>query len=73
MIIIASGLDFESSIGAVISCMGGIGPGIGSVGPAANYNHIPEVAKMTLSVLMIVGRLEIYTVLAIFTISFWKK
>ncbi|MEZ5001161.1 MAG: potassium transporter TrkG [Bacteroidales bacterium] len=67
------GIDPETSAGSVATVMGGIGPGLGSVGPAGNFAHLPEMAKVLLSFLMIVGRLEIFTILAIFMPLFWKE
>lgn len=67
------GLDFDSSIGSVAATLGNIGPGIGSVGPAGNFHHIPAVGKWFLSFLMLLGRLELYTVLILFTPYFWKS
>lgn len=73
-IIIASlGYDLESSLGAVASCLGNIGPGLGAVGPAENYAHFPIFGKWFLSFLMLIGRLELFTVLVLFTPYFWKK
>ncbi|MCK9167481.1 MAG: TrkH family potassium uptake protein [Bacteroidales bacterium] len=69
----ALGVDLKTSASSVATCMAGIGPGIGSVGPAANFAHLPESGKLLLSFLMITGRLEIYTILALFSIKFWKK
>ncbi len=65
------GIDLETSVGSVAATLGNVGPGIGTVGPADNYAHIPAVGKWLLSFLMVVGRLEIYTVLVIFTRHFW--
>jgi trk system potassium uptake protein TrkH len=65
--------DLETSMGAVASCMGNIGPGLGTVGPVFTYSHIPDVGKWFLSFLMMLGRLELFTVLVLFTPSFWKK
>ncbi len=67
------GLDLVSAMGAVIACLGNIGPGIGSVGPAENYAHIPAAGKWLLSFYMLVGRLELFTVLILFTPAFWRK
>lgn len=67
------GLDFESAIGSTIASLGNIGPGIGNVGPAENYSWIPDIGKWVLSSLMLLGRLELFTVLIIFTPFFWKK
>lgn len=65
------GLDIDTSIGAVAATLGNVGPGIGMVGPAENYFHLPAMGKWILSFLMLVGRLEIFTVLVIFTRPFW--
>jgi trk system potassium uptake protein TrkH len=52
--------------------MAGIGPGLGTLGPLSNFSALPETAKAALSLLMIIGRLEIITVFTIFTRTFWK-
>ncbi len=66
------GQSWASSFGAVASCMGGIGPGFGTVGPVSNFLHLPEAAKYFLAFIMILGRLEIYSVLIIFSNWFWR-
>ncbi len=67
------GLDLESSMGSVAATISNIGPGLGSVGPTNNYAAIPAVGKWFLSFLMLIGRLELYTVLILFSPAFWKK
>lgn len=67
------GLDFTSAIGASIATLGNIGPAIGSVGPVESYAHIPAAGKWILSFFMLLGRLELFTVLLLFSPSFWKK
>jgi trk system potassium uptake protein TrkH len=69
----AQGVDLLTSIAATVACMFNIGPGFGSVGPAENYAHLPALAKWVLTVCMIAGRLEFYTLLVILTPDFWKK
>jgi trk system potassium uptake protein TrkH len=69
----AVGLDFETSFGAIITSIGNVGPGLGSVGPAENFAHIPAFGKWYLSFLMLLGRLELFTVLVVLTPTFWKK
>lgn len=64
--------DMESSMGAVATSLGNIGPGLGSVGPAENFYHIKPIGKWFLSFLMLLGRLELFTVLVLFAPSFWK-
>ncbi len=72
-IMTAYGLDFTSAIGASIATLGNIGPAIGSVGPVENYAHIPTGGKWVLSFFMLLGRLELFTVLLLFSPAFWKK
>ncbi len=62
----ALGLDFESALSSVLACLGVIGPGFGTVGPAQNYAHLPLAGKYCLSLLMLLGRLEIFTILVLF-------
>lgn len=66
------GQSMATSFGSVATCMGGIGPGFGTVGPASNFFHLPAISKYFLVFIMIVGRLEIYSVMVLFTRSFWK-
>jgi len=72
-IITATGLDIPSAIGAVAATLGGVGPGLGLVGPAQNYAIISPLGKLTLIICMLLGRLEIYTVLVLLVPAFWKK
>ncbi len=67
------GYDLETSLGAVVTTLGNIGPGIGAVGPSYNFNHFPDTAKWFLSFLMLIGRLELFTVLILLTPAFWRK
>jgi len=67
------GNDFETSVGAVAATLGNIGPGIGDVGPTFNYAEIQVAGKWYLSFLMLVGRLELFTVLVLFSPMFWRK
>jgi len=67
------GLDAQTAIGAAVATIGNIGPGIGDVGPVDNYNFIPYAGKWILSFLMLLGRLELFTVLILFSPAFWKK
>lgn len=67
------GLDFTTALGAVATSLGNIGPGIGAVGPSANFAHLPDVGKWFLSFLMLLGRLELFTVLILFSPAFWKR
>ena len=69
----ARGLDEMSSISTAISMVGNIGPGFGLTGPAENYGFFTWYDKIVLSISMIIGRLECYTVFILFSSSFWKK
>jgi trk system potassium uptake protein TrkH len=73
LLLAACGVDVLTSIAAVAASMFNIGPGLGNVGPAENYGHLPALAKWVLSGCMIAGRLEFYTVLVILTPAFWRK
>ena len=73
LVLSASGMPFQESIGGLITCLGGVGPGLGQVGPAGNFSAIPEFSKWFLSFIMLLGRLELFTVLVLFTPAFWKK
>ncbi len=68
-----TGQDAATSFGAVATSMAGIGPGFGTVGPASNFYYLPVFSKYFLAFLMILGRLEIYSVLILFTRSFWRS
>lgn len=67
------GLDFTSAIGSVATSLGNVGPAIGSVGPTDNFANIPAIGKWFLSFLMLLGRLELFTILVIFSPAFWKS
>jgi trk system potassium uptake protein len=69
----ASGLDMVSAAGSVVATLAVIGPGFGSVGPVENYAHIVPFGKSVLIFCMLLGRLELFTVLVLFFPSFWRK
>lgn len=73
ILITITGTDPTTSASSVASSLGNIGPGLGSVGPVYNYAHFPVISKYILSILMILGRLEIFTIFILFTRSFWKN
>ena len=62
----------ESSIGAAASAMGNIGPAFGEFGPTDNYAMMPKLGKWVLAFCMLLGRLEIFTVMVLFSKTFWK-
>jgi len=72
VILVVTGIDPLTAASAAAASLGNVGPGLGTIGPMFNYFHLPEFSKFFLSLLMIVGRLEILTVFALFTRSFWK-
>ena len=67
------GVDMLTSISAVASAVGNVGPGIADVGPSFSFAHLPNSAKWILSFLMLMGRLELFTVCVLFTPYFWKR
>lgn len=66
------GYDFMSAMGASIACLGNIGPAWGEFGPTDDYAHVPIAGKWVLLILMMIGRLELFTVLILITPWFWK-
>jgi len=72
IIIVITGVDPITASSSTATCMAGIGPGLGSIGPMSNFAGLPDISKVVLSLLMIIGRLEIITVFTIFTRTFWK-
>ncbi|MFZ5946002.1 MAG: TrkH family potassium uptake protein [Bacillota bacterium] len=71
-IMTSMGLDLVTAFTSVAATITNVGPGLGNVGPVANYGFIPDAGKYLLSFLMMLGRLELYTVLALLVPSFWK-
>lgn len=72
-VVACTGADVVSSFAAALACIGNIGPGIGSVGPTENYAQFSDLAKWMLTFCMVLGRLEIYTVVILFVPEFWRK
>lgn len=73
IIVAGLGIDFNTAIGAVATSLGNVGPGIGKVGPVDNFAWLPYSVKFFLSFLMLLGRLELFTILVLFTPYFWKR
>ena len=73
LVLVATGVDIITAISATTTCMSNVGPGLGTVGAADNYGHLPVVAKWALISGMLIGRLELYTALVIFSSAFWRK
>ncbi len=72
-VVASGGHDITTSFTTALTTLGNIGPGFGRVGPSENYSFFEDYIKWTLSCAMMVGRLELYTVLVIFMPWFWKK
>ncbi len=67
------GIDFMEAIGCSVSALGNMGPALGSYGPSGTWNSMPDAGKWLMSFLMLLGRLEIFTVILLFTPNFWKR
>ena len=73
ILVVITGVEIPEAVSSVATCMAGIGPGLGAVGPSGNFAFLPDITKLILSGLMLIGRLEIYTIIELFTLSFWRK
>ncbi|MGE0085812.1 MAG: TrkH family potassium uptake protein [Desulfococcaceae bacterium] len=73
VVLAGTGVDFVTSFGAVATAIGNIGPGFGLVGPSGNFALIPDAGKWLLIWCMLLGRLEIYTVIILLVPEFWRK
>ncbi len=73
LVVAAAGNDIVTSFSAALATLGNIGPGFGRIGPTLNYALFPDYIKWFLSFIMVLGRLEIYTILVLFTPLFWRK
>jgi trk system potassium uptake protein TrkH len=73
MLVASCGTDLFTSLTTALATVGNIGPGFGLVGPTENYAFYPDYVKWVLSIAMLIGRLEIYTVLVLLTPMFWKR
>jgi trk system potassium uptake protein TrkH len=73
LLLTAFGVDILTALSAVVACVFNVGPGLGGVGPMQTYSQLPDTAKWILSLCMIAGRLEFYTLLVILTRAFWER
>jgi trk system potassium uptake protein TrkH len=71
--LVASGLDFTSSITAIIACINNAGPGLNVVGPAQNYQGLTDFQTWVCTAAMFIGRLEVMTVFVLLTPTFWRS
>jgi trk system potassium uptake protein TrkH len=73
MAMAALGLDMISAFSSVATCLGNVGPGLGSIGPMDNFAGVPVIGKWILIFCMLLGRLEIYTIIVLLLPAFWRK
>lgn len=73
LLVSLDGLDFTTTVTAVTACFNNIGPGLSQVGPASNFSCMSTLSKYVLSIDMLLGRLELFPILVLFTPSSWKK
>ena len=73
LLLAASGLDVISAFTAVVACINNTGPGLSRVGPAMTYAGLNDFQTWVCTVAMLLGRLELFTLLVLFTPSFWRK
>ncbi|HPP83844.1 MAG TPA: potassium transporter TrkG, partial [Rubrivivax sp.] len=73
MVLLFSGLDPVTAFSAVVACLNNIGPGLGEVGPAVNYGGLSGFQTWVCTAAMLLGRLELLTVLVLFTPRFWRR
>ncbi len=73
VVLAAEDLPIITAISACAASIGNVGPGLGEVGPIGNYAELKSFTKVVLSLLMIIGRLELFTILVILTPTFWRR
>ena len=73
LLLASYGIDLESATTAVLVTLNNVGPGLGSVGPNANFGDLPAMAKLALSFCMVLGRLEFYALVVLVMPSFWRR
>jgi trk system potassium uptake protein TrkH len=73
LLLVALDLDLISAMTATVGCLSSVGPGLETVGPAANFGHIPALGKLALSACMVAGRLELFVLLSIFSPELWRR
>jgi trk system potassium uptake protein TrkH len=70
---LASGLDLLTALSSIIACINNAGPGLGLVGPGSNYGGLSDFQTWVCSAAMLLGRLEVFTLLVLFTPTLWRK
>jgi trk system potassium uptake protein len=72
-VLMLTGLDLVTAASAVIACINNTGPGLGQVGPAGNYQGLSDFQTWVCTATMLLGRLELFSILVLFTPQFWRK
>lgn len=72
ILLLTFGVDFNTAVGATLATLSNLGTGIGSVGPFGTYAFLPQVVKWILALLMLLGRVELFTLITVFSRNFWK-
>ena len=72
-VMVSHDYDLLTSMSASIAALGNIGPGLGEIGPTQNWSHLPDTAKWAMSLLMLLGRLELFSVVILFTPWVWRR
>jgi trk system potassium uptake protein TrkH len=72
-VLLLTGLDYVTAVSAVVATLNNIGPGLGAVGPAGNFGELNGLQLHVLSFAMLLGRLELLSVLVLFTAAFWRR
>ena len=73
LLLVLFGLGGAESVSGVVTCLSGVGPGLGSVGPSHNFAAVPDAGKLLLMVAMLLGRLEFFAVLVLFSPLAWRR
>ena len=73
MLLAASGLDIVTAFSAVVACLNNMGPGLGQVGPSTTYAVLNDFQTWVCTASMLLGRLELFSLLVVFTPAFWRK
>jgi trk system potassium uptake protein TrkH len=73
MLLLFSGLDVETAFTALLACLNNIGPGLGGVGPASSFGGLTDFQTWVCTAAMLLGRLELLSVLVLFTPQFWRR
>ena len=73
ILLVSMGIDFDTSVGASIATLSNIGTGLGQVGPYGTYAFLPQIAKWLLALFMLLGRIEMFTLIILFSKNFWRN